>query len=218
MFRAHTDPALFAQWIGPDGTDTRIDYWDARTGGSWRFTGTAGGAEYAFRGCFHEVRPGLIVQTLTYEADPDGVALETLWFEDLGGGRSRLRAQSLWIPPGEQRTFALIDKERQARPTAAAAKISVFGASVPASPPRIHVDQIREIPDDGKIVVQGVLANDADRAGNIIVIASFHDAEHRPMTRPFSLLHVPAKTTQNVQFVGPPGSVAGTIYFGDATF
>ena len=27
--------------------------------------------------------------------DPDGVALETLWFEDLGDGRTRLRTQSL---------------------------------------------------------------------------------------------------------------------------
>lgn len=35
------------------------------------------------------------MQTVTYEGDPDGVALETLWFEDLGGGRSRLRSQSL---------------------------------------------------------------------------------------------------------------------------
>ena len=35
------------------------------------------------------------MQTFTYEGDPDGVALETLWFEDLGNGRTRLRTQSL---------------------------------------------------------------------------------------------------------------------------
>jgi hypothetical protein len=35
------------------------------------------------------------VQTFTFEGDPDGVALETLWFEDLGDGRTRLHAQSL---------------------------------------------------------------------------------------------------------------------------
>jgi len=95
VFRAHTDPALFVRWVGPDGTDTQIDHWDARTGGSWRYVARLGGTEYAFRGCFHEVRPDRIVQTFTYEADPDGVALETLWFEDLGGGRCRLRSQSL---------------------------------------------------------------------------------------------------------------------------
>ena len=53
------------------------------------------GEEHAFRGCFHEVRPDRIVQTFTYEGDPDGVALETLWFFDLGDGRTRLRTQSL---------------------------------------------------------------------------------------------------------------------------
>ena len=94
LFRAHTDPALFAR-VGPDAADTRIEHWDARTGGSWRYTARLGDTEYAFRGCFHEVRPDRIVQTFTYEGEPDGVALQTLWFEDLGGGRSRLRSQSL---------------------------------------------------------------------------------------------------------------------------
>ena len=35
------------------------------------------------------------MQTFTYEGEPDGVALQTLWFEELGGGRARLRSQSL---------------------------------------------------------------------------------------------------------------------------
>ena len=129
-----------------------------------------------------------------------------------------LRAQSLWIPPGEQRTFALIDTERKPRPTATAAKIRVFGALVPQTAPRVHVDNIREIPDDGKIVVQGILANDAEREGHVLVIGSFHGEDGRPMTRPFSMITVPAHGTQGVQFVGPVGSKHGTIYFGDATF
>ena len=29
--RAHTDPELFARWIGPDSVTTRIDHWDCRT-------------------------------------------------------------------------------------------------------------------------------------------------------------------------------------------
>jgi uncharacterized protein YndB with AHSA1/START domain len=36
-----------------------------------------------------------IVQTFTFEGQPEGVALETLRFEDLGDGRTRLRAQAL---------------------------------------------------------------------------------------------------------------------------
>jgi len=95
LFRAHTDPELFAQWVGPTALDTRIEQWDARRGGSWRFVSVSDGEEYAFRGCFHEVRPDRIVQTFTFEGDPDGVALETMWFDDLGDGRTRLRTQSL---------------------------------------------------------------------------------------------------------------------------
>ena len=95
LFRAHTNPVLFAQWVGPNALDTRIELWDARTGGSWRFVQVEEGVEYAFRGCFHEVRPDRIVQTFTFDGEPDGVALETLWFHDLGDGRTRLRTQSL---------------------------------------------------------------------------------------------------------------------------
>jgi uncharacterized protein YndB with AHSA1/START domain len=95
LFRAHTDPALFARWVGPDSLTTRIEHWDARSGGSWRYVSVHDGNEYAFHGCFHEVSPGRIVQTFTFDGDPDGVALETLWFEDLGDGRTRLRTQSL---------------------------------------------------------------------------------------------------------------------------
>lgn len=95
LFRAHTESALFAQWVGPDGFETTIDYWDARTGGSWRYVGSRDGVEYAFHGSFHEISPTRLVQTFTYEGAPDQVALETLWFEDLGDGRTRLHAQSL---------------------------------------------------------------------------------------------------------------------------
>ena len=35
------------------------------------------------------------MQTFTFDGEPDGVALETLRFEDLGDGRTRLHAQSL---------------------------------------------------------------------------------------------------------------------------
>ncbi|HET9944638.1 MAG TPA: SRPBCC family protein [Actinomycetes bacterium] len=95
VFRAHTDPDLFARWVGPDNITTKIDQWDARDGGSWRFLGIRGDEEYAFRGCFHTVRPEKLVQTFSWEAMPDGVSLETLRFEDLGNGRTRLVVESL---------------------------------------------------------------------------------------------------------------------------
>src|SRR5688572_29616499 len=96
VFKAHTDPDLFAQWIGPRGMGLRYDHFDCRTGGSYRYAMTRDGEEYSFRGCFHEVRPSaLIVQTFTYEGEPDGVSLERMVLEDLGNGRTRLTGTSL---------------------------------------------------------------------------------------------------------------------------
>lgn len=96
VFRAHTDPDLVVQWLGPRGLRMEIDRYDARTGGSYRYLHRDDdGNEYAFHGVFHEVRPvERIVQTFTYEGMPDSVSLETAVFEDLGG-RTRLTATSL---------------------------------------------------------------------------------------------------------------------------
>ncbi len=93
--RAHVDPDLYARWVGPADMTTEIDHWDARSGGSWAFSNLRAGERHSFRGCFHEVRPDRLVQTFTYLGDPDGVALETMTFEDLGDGRTRLRARML---------------------------------------------------------------------------------------------------------------------------
>ncbi|MEA2704545.1 MAG: hypothetical protein QOD63_2490 [Actinomycetota bacterium] len=96
VFRAHTDPELVTQWLAPRRHEVRIDHYDCRTGGSYRYVHASDGNEYGFHGCFHEVRPSeLIVQTFTFEGFPDGVALERLVFEDLGDGRTRLTATSL---------------------------------------------------------------------------------------------------------------------------
>ena len=96
VFRAHTDPELVVQWTGPRGMEMRIDHFDCRTGGSYRYLHQSDGNEFGFHGCFHEVRPNeLIVQTFTFEGAADEVALEKLRLVDLGDGRTRLVAESL---------------------------------------------------------------------------------------------------------------------------
>jgi len=97
VFRAYVEPELVARWMGPNSTQTRIDAWQARTGGSYRFASWRDGAEIArFYGSFHEVRTDeRIVWTFTYEGVPDGVALETVTFTDLGDGRTRVTTLSV---------------------------------------------------------------------------------------------------------------------------
>ena len=96
VYRAHVDPELAMQWMGPRDITSKVDHWDARTGGSWRYVSSRGDDTFAFFGSFHELRPGeRIVQTFAYEGFPDGVSLEILTLEPLEGGRTRLRAVSV---------------------------------------------------------------------------------------------------------------------------
>jgi uncharacterized protein YndB with AHSA1/START domain len=95
VYRAHVDPDLAMTWLGPRDLTNRVDHWDARTGGSWRYVSSRGEEEFAFYGSFHELRPAeRIVQTFTFEGWPDGVALEVLTLEALAGGRTGLRIVS----------------------------------------------------------------------------------------------------------------------------
>ncbi len=96
VYQAHVDPDLAMAWLGPRDLVNRVEHWDARTGGSWRYVSGRGEEEFAFYGSFHELRsPERIVQTFTYEGAPDAVALEILSLEELDGGRTRLRAVSV---------------------------------------------------------------------------------------------------------------------------
>ena len=95
VVRAHIDPDLVAQWMGHAHRTITIDYWDARTGGSWRYLDSSADDTQAFRGCFHEIGESRLVQTFTWEGMPEGVALETLTVTDLGDGWTRLHAVSL---------------------------------------------------------------------------------------------------------------------------
>ena len=96
VFRAYTDPELVVQWLGPRRLTMKIDAYEARSGGSYRYVHREDdGTEYGFRGVFHEVRRDeRIVQTFAFDGFPDGVSLETTVFEDLGG-RTRVTTTSL---------------------------------------------------------------------------------------------------------------------------
>lgn len=96
VFRAHLDPELLVQWLGPRDLVMTIDHFDPRTGGSYRYIHRRRDDEFGFFGSFHEIRPNeTIMQTFCWEGMPDGVALERLDLEDIGDGRTRLVVTSL---------------------------------------------------------------------------------------------------------------------------
>lgn len=116
VFRAHTDPELVVQWLGPRDLEMRIDHYDCRTGGSYRYLHARGDDEFGFHGSFHEVRPSeLIVQTFTFEGVPDGVSLEKLALTDLGDGRTRLVATSLCDSFADRDAFVASGMEKGVR-------------------------------------------------------------------------------------------------------
>lgn len=97
LFDAHRDPEKLKRWLGPDGFDMEIEHYDFTTGGRYRYVHTFDGQEYCFNGVFHTVRENeLAVQTFEYEGFGDVVAIETLTFEDLAGGRSALAIHSTY--------------------------------------------------------------------------------------------------------------------------
>lgn len=97
VFRAHVEPELLAQWLGPRGTTMIIDHLDARDGGTWRyFTHGDDGAEYGFHGVFHGAPSvGGIIQTFEFEGMPGHVSLETLVFDE-HNGKTTIRANSVF--------------------------------------------------------------------------------------------------------------------------
>src|SRR5256884_3296529 len=58
VFKAYTDPKLFAQWWGPRRYEIKIDKFDSRPGGSWRGGHARGGRRPAGRRRgYHDRRP-----------------------------------------------------------------------------------------------------------------------------------------------------------------
>ena len=97
LFRAHTDPELLVQWLGPGRFAMTVDRWDVRDGGAWRYTQRDGdGNEYGFHGVFHglQTEDGML-QTFEFEGAPGHVSLASLTFEERGG-RTTLRVHSVY--------------------------------------------------------------------------------------------------------------------------
>jgi uncharacterized protein YndB with AHSA1/START domain len=87
LYRAHTDPELLPQWLGPSRLPLVVDEYDVRHGGRWRyFQRDDDGAEYGFHGVFHGTpSPDGIVQTFEFEGAPGHVSLNRLTLEAHGG-------------------------------------------------------------------------------------------------------------------------------------
>jgi uncharacterized protein YndB with AHSA1/START domain len=100
VFKAFANPDILMQFLGPNDTIMKIDYYYFKTGGSYRyFHSKKNGIEYAFNGAIHEVcEPLRIIQTFEFEAMPERghVSLDTLQFEELPNNRTKLVIHSAY--------------------------------------------------------------------------------------------------------------------------
>jgi uncharacterized protein YndB with AHSA1/START domain len=97
VFRAHTDPELLVQWLGPAKYKMTVDRYDVRDGGTWRYVhGDDAGNEYGFHGVFHgNPSPDSMVQTFEFEGAPGHVSLDSMKLEERDG-RTFLRGRSVF--------------------------------------------------------------------------------------------------------------------------
>ena len=100
VFRAFVDPELYIQWLGPRGYAMRLERFEPRSGGSWRYIYTdPDGNEYGFHGVNHEVAaPERIVGTFEFEGltEVGRVSLDIARFETVLGNRTKIITQSIF--------------------------------------------------------------------------------------------------------------------------
>ena len=99
VFKAHTDPDLYAHWLGPRGYEMILETFEPYSGGQYRYIHKdPNGNEYGFHGVFHEISEELVIQTFEFEGLPEKghVTLDTMRLECLPGDRTRITIQSLF--------------------------------------------------------------------------------------------------------------------------
>lgn len=96
VWRAFTDPKLVAQWWGR-GNKLVVERMEVERGGHWRFVEHSEEGSHGFEGRYREVTPqDRIVQTFEWDGMPAYVIIESIEFEDLGDGRTRVVNVSLF--------------------------------------------------------------------------------------------------------------------------
>ncbi|MEK7854861.1 MAG: SRPBCC family protein [Acidobacteriota bacterium] len=100
VFKAHVDPDIYVQWVGPKDLEMSIQKLDAFDGGTFEFTHKRDGHSYRFFGSYHEVlAPKRIIGTFEFDGLPERghVIMGKTSFEELPGNRTRLVHHSVFF-------------------------------------------------------------------------------------------------------------------------
>jgi uncharacterized protein YndB with AHSA1/START domain len=102
VWRAMTEAKLLAQWWGR-GNKLVVERLELERGGHWRFVEHSPHGVFGFEGRFREVTPPeCLSMTFEYDGTPGHVVVNTMKLHDLGDGRTRLVAVSLFMTPEDR--------------------------------------------------------------------------------------------------------------------
>jgi uncharacterized protein YndB with AHSA1/START domain len=105
VWEAWTNPDLLKQWLGPKGYEMRVEKYEARDGGTYRYIHTdKDGNEYGFHGVFHGFhKPSKAIQTFEYEGmpEPGHVSLDTILLEE-SNGKTKVTTISVFQTPQDR--------------------------------------------------------------------------------------------------------------------
>jgi uncharacterized protein YndB with AHSA1/START domain len=97
VYKAHTDPDLYIQWLGPRGYEMQLETFEPVSGGKYSYTHKdPEGNEFGFHGSFHEMSPERMVQTFEFDGYPGHVSMDSMTLEELPGNRTKITIQSIF--------------------------------------------------------------------------------------------------------------------------
>ena len=97
VFKAHIDPKLYVQWLGPHGYEMTLETFEPVSGGKYRYVHKdQAGNEYGFHGAFHEMSLERMTQTFEFEGYPGHVSLDSMTLEELPNKRTKITVHSVY--------------------------------------------------------------------------------------------------------------------------
>jgi len=99
VFKAHIDPNLYVQWLGPHGYEMILKTFEPVSGGRYRYIHKdKDGNEYGFNGTIHEISLERMIQTFEFEGMPERghVSLDSMTLDELPGNRTKVTIQSVF--------------------------------------------------------------------------------------------------------------------------
>jgi hypothetical protein len=129
-----------------------------------------------------------------------------------------LRRESMRVPAGGTRLFALVDEEQQVRASARGARVDVVGAVAVEYAPPFQITDGNVVMDQDRAVAAGYVVNTAERDGSAVVIGAFFDQAGAPLQRTSTVFALSPGGRRGLRLVGPPGSRSAYLFIGEVSY